>query len=62
MTRAALGTGEVSGGRLVSYHKLQGEKAHQARQMDQRAQIEEKRRWKTATKALQKRSKEKDGG
>ena len=60
--RAAVGTGEMSGGRLVSYHKLQGEQAHQARQMDQRAQIDEKRRWKTATKALQKRLKEKDGG
>ena len=60
--RAAVGAGEVSGGRLVSYHKLQDEQAHQARQMDQRAQIEEKRRWKTATKALQKRLREKDGG
>ena len=30
--------------RLESYHKLQGEQAHQARQQDERAQIEEKRR------------------
>ncbi|MDP9323104.1 MAG: ribosome small subunit-dependent GTPase A, partial [Acidobacteriota bacterium] len=59
--RAAVGTGEVAGGRLVSYHKLQDEQAHQARQMDQRAQIDEKRRWKTATKALRKRVEEKDG-
>ena len=50
-----------AGGRLVSYHKLQDEQAHQARQMDQRAQIDEKRRWKTATKALRKRVNEKDG-
>jgi ribosome biogenesis GTPase len=59
--RAAVGTGEVAGGRLVSYHKLQDEQAHQARQMDQRAQIDEKRRSKTATKALRKRVEEKDG-
>jgi hypothetical protein len=30
--------------------------------MDQRAQIDERRRSKTATKALQKRLNEKDGG
>jgi ribosome biogenesis GTPase len=59
--RAAVGTGEVASGRLVSYHKLQDEQAHQARQMDQRAQIDEKRRSKTATKALRKRVEEKDG-
>ena len=38
--RAAIGAGEVPAGRLDSYHKLQNEKAHQARQLDQRAQIE----------------------
>ena len=31
-------------GRLESYRKLQDEQAHQARQLDQRAQIDEKRR------------------
>lgn len=60
--RAAIGAGEVPAGRLESYLKLQDEQAHQARQMDQRAQIEEKRRSKTAAKALQKRLNEKDGG
>lgn len=59
--RAAIGVGEVPAGRLESYHKLQDEQAHQARQMDQRAQIDEKRRSKTAAKALQKRLNEKDG-
>jgi ribosome biogenesis GTPase len=59
--RAAVERGAMSPGRLESYHKLQGEQAHHARQMDQRAQIEEKRRWKSAAKALQKRLKEKDG-
>ena len=58
--RAAIGAGEVPAGRLESYHKLQDEQAHQARQMDQRAQIEEKRRSKTAAKALQKRLNDKD--
>ena len=53
--------GNAAGGRLESYHKLQDEQAHQARQMDQRAQIDEKRRWKAATKALRKRVEEKDG-
>jgi len=60
--RAAIGAGEVPAGRLENYHKLQDEQAHQARQLDQRAQIEEKRRSKTAAKALQKRLNEKDGG
>jgi ribosome biogenesis GTPase len=59
--RAALARGDMSVGRLESYHKLQAEGAHHARQIDQRAQLEEKRRWKTATKALHKRLKEKDG-
>ena len=59
---AAVAAGGASAGRLAGYHKLQDEQAHQARQLDQRAQIDEKRRWKSATKALQKRVKEKDGG
>jgi ribosome biogenesis GTPase len=59
---AAVAAGSVSPGRLEGYHKLQDEQAHQARQLDQRAQIDEKRRSKAATKALQKRVREKDGG
>jgi ribosome biogenesis GTPase len=59
--RLAADDGDLPAGRLESYHKLQDEQAHQTRQMDQRAQIEEKRRSKTAAKALQKRLNEKDG-
>jgi ribosome biogenesis GTPase len=59
--RAATQTGSLPPGRLESYHKLQDEQAHQARQSDQRAQLQEKRRSKAAAKALQKRVREKDG-
>jgi ribosome biogenesis GTPase len=59
--QAAVQRGELSTGRLESYHKLQDEQARQARQMDQRAQIDEKRRSKMAARALQKRLKEKNG-
>jgi ribosome biogenesis GTPase len=59
--RDAVARGDMSAGRLESYHKLQAEGAHHARQMDQRAQLEEKRRWKSATRALNKRLQEKDG-
>jgi ribosome biogenesis GTPase / thiamine phosphate phosphatase len=55
----AIASGALSADRLESYHKLQGEQAHHARQVDQRAQIEERRRWKVLTKAAQKRTKEK---
>jgi ribosome biogenesis GTPase len=58
--RAAVDAGELSSGRFESYHKLQAEQAHQARQVDQRAQIVEKRRAKAGAKALQKRLKDKD--
>ena len=57
--RAAVEAGEVPGFRLESFHKLLGEQAHQARQQDERAQIEEKRRGKIGAKALQKRLKDK---
>jgi ribosome biogenesis GTPase len=52
---AAVAAGTLSAGRLESYHKLRNEQAHQSRLMDQRAQIDEKRRSKIAAKALQKR-------
>jgi ribosome biogenesis GTPase len=58
--RAAVAAGEVSAGRFESYHKLQAEQAHQSKQLDQRAQMDEKRRTKAATRALQKRLNEKD--
>jgi ribosome biogenesis GTPase len=58
--RAAVVAGTLSSGRVESYHKLQAEQAHQARQLDQRAQIDDKRRAKAGAKALQKRLKDKD--
>jgi ribosome biogenesis GTPase / thiamine phosphate phosphatase len=60
--RAAVAAGELPAGRFESYHKLQAEQAHQSRQLDERAQMDEKRRAKAATKALQKRLNEKDRG
>jgi ribosome biogenesis GTPase / thiamine phosphate phosphatase len=55
-------SGVLLAGRLESYHKLQDEQSYHARQVDQRAQIEERRRWKVLTKAAQKRTKEKGQG
>jgi ribosome biogenesis GTPase len=58
----AISSGTLDRGRLESYQKLQGEQAYHARQLDERAQIQERRRWKVLTKAAQKRMKEKGGG
>jgi ribosome biogenesis GTPase len=60
--RGAIEAGRFPQGRLDSYHKLQDEQAHQSRQVDQRAQIEQRRRWKVLTKAAHKRMKEKGRG
>lgn len=60
--RAAVDRGDLPPGRLESYRKLQDEQAYHARQTDQRAQIDEKRRWKSLTKAANKRIKEKEDG
>lgn len=57
--RAAAATGALPPGRFESYLKLQDEQAHQAREADQRAQIQEKRQSKIQTRALNKRLKEK---
>jgi len=54
--------GELPPGRLESYHKLQDEQAHHARQIDQRLQLEQKRLWKNLTKAGNKRIREKYEG
>ena len=59
---AAVESGTLSRGRLESYQKLQDEQAFHTRQVDQRAQIEERRRWKVLTKAANKRIKEKGRG
>jgi ribosome biogenesis GTPase / thiamine phosphate phosphatase len=58
--RAGVEEGQLSSGRLESYHKLQDEHAYQLRQVDQRTQLEERRRWKVLTKAANKRIREKD--
>jgi ribosome biogenesis GTPase / thiamine phosphate phosphatase len=55
----AVESGELSPSRLESYRKLRLEQAHQHRQQDQRAQLDEKRRWKTLTKAANKHIREK---
>src|SRR5688572_24137840 len=57
--RAAAADGTLEAGRLESFQKLQAEQAHQATMQDQRAQIEEKRKWKVLTKAANKRIREK---
>jgi ribosome biogenesis GTPase len=58
--RDAVAHGTLPALRLDSYLKLQDEQAHQARQLDERAQVEEKRRAKVQSKALEKRLREKD--
>lgn len=50
--KAAVAEGRVAPDRLESYHRLQDELAVLARQQDQRAQIEDKRRAKVMNKAL----------
>jgi ribosome biogenesis GTPase len=55
----AVEDGRLDAARLESYHKLQDEQAYQTRMQDQRAQIEEKRRWKVLSKAAKKWIKEK---
>ena len=59
--RAAASDGTLEAGRLESFQKLQNEQAHQIVMQDQRAQIEEKRKWKVLTKAANKRIREKRG-
>ena len=57
--RAAVTAGELPSARLESFHKLAAEREHQARQLDARALLEEKRKSKVMGKALHKRLKEK---
>jgi ribosome biogenesis GTPase len=57
--RAAVEAGDLTAERLESFYKLAAEQAHQARQMDARAQIEEKRRGRLGAKAMRKITKEK---
>jgi ribosome biogenesis GTPase len=57
----AVASGELATDRLESYLKLQGELAFLARQQDERAEIEEKRRGKIGAKALRQHLKLKRG-
>jgi ribosome biogenesis GTPase len=55
----AVSDGRLSEGRLTSYQKLQREQDFQARQQDQHAQLEQKRRFKVLTKAANKHIRDK---
>jgi ribosome biogenesis GTPase / thiamine phosphate phosphatase len=57
--RAAVEGGELASARLESFHKLASEQAYQARQQDQRAQIEAKRIGKLGAKAYRRDFKDK---
>jgi ribosome biogenesis GTPase / thiamine phosphate phosphatase len=59
--KAAIEEGRMSASRLESYVKLQDELDHLARQQDQRAQIEQKRRGKIGAKALRQHLKSQRG-
>ncbi len=50
--REAVTSGALASGRLESYHKLQEEQSFQARQMDQRALLDDKRRARIASRAI----------
>ena len=56
---AAVRDGTLAASRLESYLKLVREQEYETRRQDQRAQLEQKRRWKTLTKAANKRIREK---
>jgi ribosome biogenesis GTPase len=55
----AVQRGDLPGFRLDSYRKLRLEQQHQQRQQDQRAQLDDKRRAKTITRALNKKLRDK---
>jgi ribosome biogenesis GTPase / thiamine phosphate phosphatase len=57
--KAAVDAGSIPSDRLASYLQLQDELAYLARQQDERAQIEEKRRGKIGAKALRQHLKSK---
>jgi ribosome biogenesis GTPase len=52
----AIETGELPAERLTSYHKLQKELAYIERKADKRAQLENKKLWKTINKGIRKRN------
>lgn len=57
--RAAVASGELSTIRLESFHKLDAERAQQAKQLDVRAMLDEKRRSRVQSKAINKYLKDK---
>jgi ribosome biogenesis GTPase / thiamine phosphate phosphatase len=57
---AAVAAGTLAPERLESYRKLQQEQAFQLRQQDQRAQLEQKRRFKVMMKSYNKHFKRND--
>lgn len=57
--RAAAEREELPPGRLESFRKLMAEREHTERQQDERALLDQKRRARSASRALQKRVKEK---
>lgn len=50
--KGAVETGELSAERFRSWQKLDREQAYLSRRVDQRARLEEKRRWRTISKAI----------
>jgi ribosome biogenesis GTPase len=58
--RAAVESGEIAAERLESYYKLTAEQAHQARQLDARAQIEQKRQGRIGAKLMRNITKDKN--
>jgi ribosome biogenesis GTPase / thiamine phosphate phosphatase len=60
--RRAVEAGEIPPERVESYHKLRAEQEYQARQQDERAQIDQKRRVKVMTRTLNKHLKHKNRG
>ena len=59
--KAAVDDGRMPQERLYSYLKLQDELSHLARQQDERAQLEQKRRGRIGAKALRQHLKSKRG-
>ncbi|EQB38895.1 hypothetical protein M948_00700 [Virgibacillus sp. CM-4] len=55
--KAAIASGELSEQRFQSYLKLQRELAYEKRKQDQKAQLEEKNKWKQISKTMKKRYK-----
>jgi ribosome biogenesis GTPase len=60
--RAAIDRGELTEGRLASQRKLEREAAHAERKVDPRAAAEERKRWKSIHKSVNKHMDSKYGG